>query len=183
MIHVPALRFDEAASELLILCDRIDASEEIDEHLVNEFNARTTDITLAVDYQKALYAKVNAEIDVYKAYRDSVTAKIKQLEKLRDRIEKTTKDVVQANPDIAFRDSLGKKLSVIPNPSPKVVIAPDAVAGNQFSEYTRQIVKYEPDLVKIKEALLGGTELRWASLEYGTQLRGLKTTAKEIDDV
>ena len=180
---VPALRFDEAAAELLILCDRIDASENIDNCLINEFTDRQTDLALAVDYQKALYAKVQAEIGVYKAYRDSVTEKIKQLQNLRDRIVETTKAVLQANPSVVFRDSLGKKLSVITNPTPKVLLAPEALAGNQFSEYTRTITRYEPDIEKIKETLLSGTELGWAKLEYGTQLRGLKTPTKELSNV
>lgn len=180
---VPALRFDEAAAELLILCDRIDASEEIDDCLIEEFTDRKTDVALAVDYQKALYAKVVAEIGVYKTYRDSVTTKIKQLCNLRDRIVATTKAVVEANPTVTFRDSLGRKLSVLPNPTPKVVLAPEALAGNQFSEYTRTITKYEPDVEKIKETLLSGTELSWAKLEYGTQLRGLKTPTKGLTSV
>lgn len=174
--------FREAATNLAILCDYIDNGIDINDIIINEFNIRKGDATAAVDYQKALYLNTESDIKMHKVYRDSINDEIKKLECILVRIEENTKKAVLDNPDIIFRDSLGKKLSVLNNAAPKVVIN-DGISINQYSDYARVITKYEPDLVKIKEDLLGGAEIAWAKLEYGTQLRGLKTKAKEIENV
>lgn len=178
------LYLNDAAMKLSLVCDLIDENEsfDLDGELRYQFQAALHNVAVAVDKQKAFYAEIEAKIMLVKQLRDRVTAEIKRYERIKERIVETTKQVIEANPGTPFRDSLGAKLNVLPNPQPRVVLAPTAPAGNQFSEYTRAVTKYEPDMAKIKEDLLAGKELGWAKLEYGTQLRGLKTSAKGIEE-
>lgn len=162
--------FAEAAIDLSEICERIDNEEEIDDLVKMEFDKAITDVVEAVDRRKYLVSEIDQKIAAAKAYRDKAVKAIKTFERIRDRVIETTKQVVESHPDIPFKDSLGKKLSVIKNPTPSLKITGEW----DQKKFAKIIRKIELDKPALKEALLAGEEVDYAELEYGKQLRGMK---------
>lgn len=164
------MSFIDAAGVLSRICDRIDLGDEIDAALQSEFTEALDDIAFAVDRRKFVYAEVESKIELAKKYRDKIKQDIKKFETIKERLIDSTKAVIEMNPSIPFKDSLGKALKVLPNPSPKLVITKSVP-----SEYSKVVL--EPNKELIKEALLrndSDLDIDFAYLEYGTQLRGMK---------
>jgi hypothetical protein len=160
----------EAAVDLVELCELLDEGKEIDEHILHEFQVSLGNVTLAVDRRKHFLAEVNSKIELAKNKRDEAKKAIEKFTRIKDKIIETTKFVIEQNPNIPFRDSLGKKLKVIKNPVPSL-----KVTGTwEGSEYAKIVNKVELDKEKLKDDLISGSEVEFAKLEYGTQLRGLK---------
>lgn len=176
MSNLPKISFHEAAQQLSSICAIIDVTENIDDLLLKEFDDALVDVTKSIDRRKAFYRECESKIEMAKAYRDQVTKHIKQYEKVKERLIEVTKNVVEANPDIPFKDSFGKQLKVMDNPTPKLVVRNPFMATIESEEekalYWRP--RYEVHAEKVKEDLLAGKELSFAHLEFGKQLRGMK---------
>jgi hypothetical protein len=164
-------RFTDAALDLSKLCDLIDNENDLDAELIAQFETALDDVTKAVDRRKYFLNEIDSKIALAEAYRDNAIKAIKAFEKLRERVVETTKQVILANPNIPFKDSLGKPLKVIKNPVPSLLIKDNE--GWQCSNYARYVEKLELDKARLKEDLIKGKDVDFASLVYGTQLRGL----------
>lgn len=167
----PTLKpFALAAIDLAEICERIDNEENIDDLVKMEFDAAVDDVVSAVDRRKFLLGEVEAKIKQAKDYRDRAIKAIRAFEKIKERVVETTKQVIEANPNIPFKDSLGKKVTVMKNPTPSLKIN----EGWQESDYAKVVRSLELDKATLKQDLLEGKEVDFAKLEYGTQLRGMK---------
>jgi len=162
--------FALAAIDLSEICERIDNSEEIDDLVKMEFDKAVTDVVAAVDRRKHLVNEIDQKIAAAKEYKAKADKALKTFERIRDRVIQTTKEVVEANPDIPFKDSFGKKLTVMKNPTPSLKITGEW----DQKKFAKIIRKVELDKTALKEALLAGEEVDYAKLDYGTQLRGMK---------
>jgi len=165
-------KLSDAAYELSQLCAKIDDHDgvEIDQALIDDFQNALGDVTKAVDRRKLFIQTIDARIALAKDYRDRGAQAVKSLENLRRRTVDATKFVVANNPNIPFRDALGKQLKVIPN-QPKLVITSHGWHGTEFELTVEEKVV---DKEALKKALLEGKKFEFATLETGTQLRGLK---------
>lgn len=169
----PVVSLQRAALDLYVAQQAIAEAdaEGLDAILVEMFQEHLADVVAAVDRRKALYLKIEAEIDMVKKYRDDVVAHLRRLETLKTRIYETTKKVVEENPSIEFFDSFGRALKAVRNGQPRVVYREGVEVPPEFIE-TRTV--HEVNKEALKKALLAGQEIPCAYLEYGTQLRGLK---------
>jgi len=163
-------KFLEAATDLNELCDMIDDGIDINEQLQEEFKIALDDVVGAVDRRKYFLAEVNSKIELAKSKRDEAKKSIKTFENIRDRVIETTKYVVSENPNIPFKDSLGKKLIVLKNPAPTLIVNGEW----EGSDYAKIVNTVELDKIKLKEDLIAGSTVDFAKIEYGTHLRGLK---------
>lgn len=166
--------FSTAAADLALICADIEHAENyevLSEGLTESFTHALSDVVAAVDRRKALLREVEARISAVTKHRDDANAYLKRIEKIKERVTESTKQVVEAHPNLTFCDSLGRALKVIRNPSPKLVLE-GAVPFN--SGYLKQVTESVIDTAKIKDDLLEGKELPFARLEWGTQIRGLK---------
>lgn len=162
--------FALAAVDLSLICDRIDNEENIDDLIKMEFDSAVDDVTAAVDRRKFLLSELELKIKQAKEYKEQAAKAVKAFEKIKERVVETTKQVIEANPGIPFKDSLGKKVSVMKNPMPSLKVD----EGWQESNYAKVVHKLELDKATLKQDLIDGKEVDFAKLEFGTQLRGMK---------
>lgn len=168
---LPKLSFSETAVRLSLLCYRMDEGvEDLDHMLVQEFEDALTDVTNSVDRRKAFYKEIESKIEMAKQFRDEVTKHIKRYETIKERLVEVTKQVILANPDIPFKDSMGKQLKVIDNPNPRLKV--EVPSNDEDKLYFKTIQVFDSEL--LKSDLLSGKKFDWAHLEYGKQLRGMK---------
>lgn len=163
-------KFMEAAQELTELCAKLDEGLDIDEQVKNDFSSTLNDVVSAVDRRKYFLAEIESKIKLAKEKRDEAKRAIDKFERIKERVIETTKFVIQENPDIPFKDSLGKKLFVMKNPRPSLKVGD----GWESSTYAKIVNKVELDKEKLKDDLIAGTTVEFAELSYGTQLRGMK---------
>jgi hypothetical protein len=163
-------KFMDAAQSLSDLCLKLDEGLDIDEEITAEFSNALNDVVEAVERRKFFLAEIESKIKLAKRKRDEMRRAIDKFERIKERVIETTKFVIQENPDIPFKDSLGKKLFVMKNPRPSLKIG----EGWEGSEYAKIVNKVELDKEKLKDDLIAGTKVEFAELEWGTQLRGLK---------
>lgn len=175
--ETPKLSFTEAALELGRLMNEIDNYDgEIDQAFVKQFKGTLDDTMQSVDRRKAFYRELLSKIEMAKEFKEKISKQIETYQKVKERLIEHTKLIVNAHPDIIFRDSFGKALKVIKNPEPKLIIQTsiDPAAEEYWQPYLRTSSVVELDKDKVKADLLRGDLLPFAHLEYGTQLRGLK---------
>ena len=163
-------RFLDAATDLTELCEMIDGGVDLDEQLKAEFAIALDDVVAAVERRKYFLAEINSKIDLAKSKKEEIEKAIKTFENLRTRVISTTKYVVEQNPNIPFKDSLGKKLHILKNPSPTLKVT----EGWESSDYAKIVNSLQLDKKKLKEDLINGSKVEFATIEYGTHLRGLK---------
>lgn len=164
--------FSEAATQLAVLCNRIDNTEEdIDALLQQEFSDALSNVAASIDRRKAFYREVNSKIEMAKEWRDEVIKHVKRYEKIKDRLMEVTKHIVASNPDIRFKDSFGKQLKVIDNPEPRLVIIDEAEIPFEYFQESSELLL---DKERLKIDLERGLTPPGARLERGTQLRGMK---------
>lgn len=167
--------FSAAAADLALLATAIEQAENwevLDNELTAQFTQALGNVATAVDRRKALLRENEARILAATQYRKDVDAYIKRLEKIKERVIESTKQVIIAHPELTFHDSCGMTLTVRDN-APKVVVDEEKIDSTAepftFSKTTTHI-----DLAEVKKHLLAGNELSWARLEYGKQVRGLR---------
>lgn len=188
----PKISFSDAALSLAKICNEIDNAEscghletdsQIDILLEKEFSDALIAVTESVDKRKAFYAELVSKIDLAKGYRLKVDIEIDKYEKIKERLIAYTKHIVEAYPNIPFKDSFGKQLKVIDNHNPKLIVDFGDDNENQEQYTTRQEAmapyffetrELNLDKEKIKADLVAGKKLSFAHLEYGKQLRGMK---------
>lgn len=164
------VKLNDAATRLAEICEKIDEGEEVTDILQADFNTALSDVTAAVDRRKAFFREIDSKIELAKKYKDEITKALKKYENLRERLLEHTKNVVECNPDIPFKDSLGKRLVVVKNPVPKMIVG----SGWEDSRFSKIETTLILDKEALKDALMRGEQVPFASLELGKQLRGLK---------
>lgn len=166
----------QAAIEVTMVVNDIfnadtDDAEIIDRALQARFDDSLADVVSAVDRRKAFLRELESKITIARGLVSEAKDAIKSYQAIAERLTENTKQLVLKCPDVEFRDSLGKKLFVIDNPVPRIVV--DEYEIDAYPHYYTKTVT-QLDQSKIKAELLLGVELPWARLEYGQQLRGLK---------
>ncbi len=170
------MRLNDAAANLSAICLSLEMCEDaidpraVDQYLLNLFDNVSMELTDSVERRKAFANELRSKIELAKKYRDDGIKQQKRYELILERLIENTKRTVEANPDIPFKDALGGRLRILPNPSPTVIIIDPAQVSDEYM--TKKLV-LDFNKAKIKEDIKNGVELEWARLEYGTHLRGL----------
>ncbi len=187
--YLPQTSFFSAAVILAEICDKMDNSDEIDEEILAQFDTATTSLEESIDRRKFVVREAESKIELARSYKRSLDETIKKLQKVQERIIESTKTMVGLNPNIPFKDTLGNKLTVRKNSQPHLVLALDLREGKTVSnilddasisllgideKYIKQVSYTTLNTEKVKSDLALGVEIPWASLHFGTHLRGLK---------
>lgn len=171
--------FNEATQLLQRIVKLIEEheSEEACPEITAEFNSAfafaDNDVAASIDRRKFVLAEIEAKIELAKNYRDYAHREAKKYARLRDNLIANTKSIIESNPGIKFKDSLGKAVKVRRNPVPSLVVTELAMVPSRY-------IKLKPEIDKelIKEDLLSLQDdegVEWAELHYGTQLNGLRS--------
>lgn len=187
---IAKVSFFDAAIILSDLFNKIDnADEDISEALIEHFDNACKSLTESIDRRKYVYRTAEAKIEFIRSQKQEADEAIKKLKKIQERIMEMTKVTVGLNPDLPFQDSLGNKLTVRKNSQPNLVLALDlreskAVTNildqNSISllgidqKYIKPVTYFTLDTEQLKRDLQAGEKLTWATLHYGTHVRGLK---------
>jgi hypothetical protein len=184
--RMPLLWATQVASQIAEMID--EAPGTIDELLDEAFNAQLVTHAEALDRQKALLWATAGNRVAARGAKKELDAYIKKLDVIE---EKVLARVIQAHalePRLPWRDSTGKKISVIDNqpalkPSFDIkkkksfegVLHEDTIMELDIPEkYLKTVTLKILDTEAVKADLKAGVVLTWAELETGKQVRGLK---------
>lgn len=187
---LPTLYMGEAAATLTTICNAIDNGADLDETMLELFNTTATQLSEGVDRRKGAARYLKGAIEQAKAYEEQVTSHRKKLESALAKLKVMTKEIVEANPDIPFKDGLGKKLSIVKNSKPSVKYDFELTyksVRNVLPTFRDELPLSDEELLrygvpseflaldtgKVLADLQAGVELSWAELAQGYHLRGL----------
>jgi hypothetical protein len=185
---VPKVFLGYAASTLTTICNAIDNGADLDETMLELFDTTAHQLSEGFERRKAVARSLKAAIEHTKAYEKQVNDHRKKLESALSRLKSMTKEIVEANPDIPFKDSLGKKLTIVKNSKPGVNydfelgtksvrnIMPEGCGPFNEADIVDYVKTEEVltlDTGKVMADLVAGVELPWARLAQGYHLRGL----------
>lgn len=181
--------FFEAASTLADLCMRIDSEEEINEALIAEFEDAKLSLAESIDRRKHVYKSAELFIKLARERKSELDENIKKLQKIQDRIETKTKQMIEAEPDLPYRDTMGNKLYLMRNSVPSIKLTLDLRTAKSVSnildeasiflleideKYIEKVSYSTLNTDAVRADLLKGVDLPWACLQWSTHLRGLK---------
>lgn len=184
----PKLYMGAAAATLTSLCNAIDNGADLDETMTELFATTTQKLSDGVGRRKAAARAISGAIEQTKAYEKQVTSHRRKLEAALVKLKEMTKEIVEANPDIPFKDELGKKLTIVKNSKPSVSYdfdlghkatrnildgeALDTVLGDTPA-YVERVQHYVLDTGKVLADLQAGADIPWATMSQSYHLRGL----------
>lgn len=183
----PKVSLQWAAICLNEIADEIEKGVSISDALMIQFSEHQANIQESIDRRKAFKRYLKMMIDACKDQKKFIAEEQARFETVLEKFEEKTKEIIEANPNIPFTDSLGKKVSVSRNGTPKLEI--DLPLGSKSvgniidfeqasffgvpDEYIQQIAFHTLDTKKLKDDMTLGKIFKWARLQYGSQLRGL----------
>lgn len=188
-IEKKKLSLFSAAIALADLCDKIDNVDELDDALLKEFDEASTSLEESIDRRKFVLREAQSKIELARAYKKSLDDTIKRLSKVQERIEKTTMELISSKPDLPFKDSFGNKVSIRKNSQPSLTftlnLRDSKVVSNILDESSISVLNIDSkylktvsyttlDTEKLKLDLQTGVAIEWASLVWGSHVRGLK---------
>lgn len=186
-----------AAQLLTNLCDEIDASPNLSKSLEMAFQEANIGLAESIDRRKAVLWAISGSLKAARGARDELDAYVQKLKAIKKSIELDTKEAMILAPDLPWKDSMGRKLTLCNNSSPKVLFPFDVKEKRSFSNlvhdetirmfeipkrFLKGILITSLDMPAIKQALKDGEKLSWADLELGKQVRGLKPKDEADDD-
>lgn len=187
MTDKPKVSLQWAAICLNEIADEIEKGVSISDALMIQFSEHQANIQESIDRRKAFKRYLKMMIDACKDQKKFIAEEQARFETVLEKFEEKTKEIIEANPNIPFTDSLGKKVSVSRNGTPKLEI--DLPLGSKSvgniidfeqasffgvpDEYIQQIAFHTLDTKKLKDDMTLGKIFKWARLQYGSQLRGL----------
>ena len=176
----------EAATSLAAICRKIEDGEELDSLILEEFGATTTQLAESIDRRKAFYGELNSKLELAKNYKKEIDVHMKRLKNVQERLKKVTMDTMAGAPDLPFKDSLGRKLTLCQTPAflkltfemsaPRTfsILDPDSISFIGLPDkYIKEISFLTLDTDQIKADLQSGETLPYAKLQTTTYLRGL----------
>lgn len=185
-----------AAQALSLICDQIDESGQLDEAIIEAFNTTSVDLAEAIDRRKAILWAIEGNLTAARGARAELDAYVQKLKAIQEKIEISTKDAMEANPDLSWKDSAGRKIT-LSNSAPALKYTFDLKEKRSFTglvtDETINMFHIEPKYLNVttvktinsaalKSDLLAGKQLVWVGLERGKHVRGLKPKLLELND-
>lgn len=101
-----------AAKSVSNLLELLENELEFDQVLRDELIEAKHNVAEAVDRRKYIIAECDSRIEAGKKMIKDIQEHMKRLDKTRQKIKKTTLEVMEMEPDQRYEDSLGRKLSI-----------------------------------------------------------------------
>lgn len=162
---------EKAATELSTLCQEIESGADVDHGLAQLFQKAEAHLSTEIDRRKAFLNMVQSRIVQAHNYMDEISTYIKRCEHIINRLKEQTKEAILNNPDLPWRDSFGKKISIAKSQPRLDYEEPQDSA--ERDQYYVQVIESRLDKAKLKDALLNGKTFSWARLEHNVHLRGI----------
>ena len=177
----------EAVAMLAEACRQVDEGADPTGVVAEMFREARLDIADAIDRRKAFKAVCEAQADAAKKAADELRAYAARLGTMVEALKANTQAIMEAEPSLPYRDSVGRKLSLVQSPA-RLVLDVDLrerkTVSNIIDTATIDLIGISPEYVgvaqflvldveKIKADLAVGTEISWARLERGQHVRGL----------
>lgn len=189
----PRISLDDAASIMSMILSEIDELDPSSEERVieNYMNAGNS-LVNSIDRRKHVLKEAESKIELAKKMKEGLDEQIKKYRKVHESIVESTKRIVESHPSITFRDSLGKKVFVTQNPSPRLECTLDTktvtyhnalsqddyffLVSNGYEKYVTDKTIKVLDTNIVKEDLIQDEcpGIEFAKLVKGSQLRGMK---------
>ncbi len=186
-----------AAEMLTALCDQADNSPELDEAFFRAFHSAEMSLEESIDRRKALMWTIEGTLKAARGARAEIDAYIQILKKRQEKLKDATRLDMEANPNLPWRDSVGRKLSLAKNQA-SLNLTFDLKDKRTFTgllhdETIRMFDIEEKYITRVNIALLNnatvkadlaaGVELIWAELETDKKhVRGLLPKEEEMED-
>lgn len=177
------MSIQQAAADLALLCDRIDAGEDLAEALLTEFADARDNLAAAIDRKKAWLRECGSKLDLIADHKAELELQRKRYQRIAETIHEQTRALIKAHPGLPWRDSTGKKVSLVTARPALIVDFEDKYQGFYDAEallaagvdhkFVQSIGMVKIDKAAVREALLAGEELPWAKLQTTEFLRGL----------
>ncbi len=184
----------DAANLLSEICNEIDScnDDELSVSLNRKFQEATTSLAESIDRRKFVYREAESKISLARQYKRDLDATIKRLESVKERIEKTTKDIIKSS-SVPLKDSLGNRLSIKNNAKALHVVfdmgrksvshilsESDITAFEIPQKYIKKLsyLTLDTDLLKADLEEMGAMaiqSIQWAHVSHGESVRGLRT--------
>jgi hypothetical protein len=183
----PPPPFAAAAQRLADICARLDSGEAITPEFLQLFRDGKAELTNDVERTKNLMAMLKAFLTISKRAKKYWTERNAGLTKAIAILKESTKQTIEARPDLPYKDSFGKPLQVVEtgtatlrfkfDPPAKKVVSNivDMQAVEFFSipaEYLEHVSFIRLNTDKLRADLDAGKKLDWAYLERSTHVRG-----------
>ncbi len=185
-----------AAQVLSNLCDLVGNETELKDGLVQAFRSAALDHAESIERRKATMWAVEGQLAAARGARAEIDAYVQRLKAIQHAIKEEAKETMEIHPDLPWRDSMGRKLSLVNN-QPSLAFCFDLKDQRTFTNLV------DPETIKmfgippkylvanmvttlntqaIKEDLKNGVDIMWAELKHGKHVRGLLPKAEEIED-
>lgn len=173
-----------AAQNLETICNAID-NEEINDALSKMFAESRLDLADACDRRIYFLELAEDRVKTLKRMRDEFSVAAKRMEYAVARVKEGTLNIMESYKDLPYKGELGR-LKAQNNPVAKVslpeikttevsvrnIVDAADIAKHRIDEaYYEARTYYTLLLDKIREAIEGGAEIPWATIEKGKHLR------------
>jgi hypothetical protein len=169
------------------LCQQLEEGVNPDEAFQLAFSQTQLDLVEAIDRRKALMFAVQSNIEAARAARADLDAHIQRLKAVQEKVKDETKVTMEKDPELPYRDSAGRKLSLCNNSQASLKYPFEVKETRAFSnlveeetikffdiapEYLQTITIRVLDTDAIRKDLAEGKELAWVTAERGRHVRG-----------
>jgi hypothetical protein len=173
----------EAAATMSALLHQMDDDGAADK-LLNEYFTAAENLQHAITRRKYLLGETKMRREMLSTTGDEIRRQIASLDRVADRINESTAEIIMSNPDIVFRDDLGKKVYVANNSKSTInysVATDKRTITNIVSEaeaqkmgyYAKPVTVYVVDSERVRKDLENGIAVPFATEILGCHLRGM----------
>ncbi len=181
------VHFTWAAKMLADLCLRLDEGATPDEAFQLIFTETRLDLAESIDRRKSLMFALQSNLDAARMARADMDAYIQRLKGVQDKVKEQTREVMEQAPDLPYRDSQGRKLSLCNNSQASLKFPFEVKETRAFTnlvedetirffeiglEHIKTITLHALDTDAIRKDLAAGKKLDWAFAERGKHVRG-----------
>ncbi len=185
-----------AAQTLSNLCDLVDNTTDLKEGLTQAFRGAGIDLAESIERRKATMWTVEGQLKAARGARAEIDAYVQRLKAIQAAVKDEAKEAMEAHPDLPWRDSMGRKLSLCNN-QPSVDYCFDLKESRTFTNlidhttidmfqipaaYLQTATVTMLNTTAIKDALKAGADIMWAELKHGKHVRGLLPKEDEVDN-
>lgn len=173
----------EAAATMTSILHQLDDDSATDS-LLGQYLEASENLHHAISRRKYLLGECKMRREMLVATREQITQQIKSMDRLADRINSSTAEIIMANPDVVFRDDLGAKVYMAKNAKSSLNLKVDTAkttisnvvnqaTAQELGYYAREVTTYVVDTDKLRKDLDEGIVVDFATTSTGYHLRGM----------
>lgn len=159
------ISLSHAATRLEYLCEEIDFSEVLTDHLKQDFDEFKDDLGKAVDRRISYIKYCESQIDLAMKNKEEWYERALSFRVILERIKKNAIETIRANPNLPYKGQWGA-LRVQKNSKSTLIVEDEEKIDDSFFE-TEMILNKG----WVREAIEEGKSIEGARLELGEHLR------------